>query len=205
MIAGAVVLALVAAGVLFATDFFKKNPFEKAVDEAPFVTQARDVASVGGFVALFTERDAHKWRLAGGHRLERFSLDQSGAVFARLTSGVALNKSTADWGGQGLAVDLPPEFNNHTNGQTLEIGFAARASQANGSSQIDVVYATNQAGNSGWKSFQLGPDFQLYTFTFKVPHVETGYLNGPIVAFTADPQGTGRSVELMGVYVKPVK
>ena len=205
LIAGAVVLALLAAGVLFGTDFFKKNPLGKAADEAPFVTQASEAASRGGFAALFSEQDARRWRLAGGHRLERFSLDQSGAVFARLSSTVALDKTSTDWPAQGLTVIFPREFNNAMAGRTVEVGFAARAAPANGSDVVAVVYATQQAGNSGWKEFKLGADFQLYSFKFKVPKVETAFVNGPIVAISADPTGAGRAVELMGVFVKPAE
>jgi len=47
LIAGAVVLALLIAGVLFGTDFFTKNPFVS--DEAAFLTQANDTPQNGGF------------------------------------------------------------------------------------------------------------------------------------------------------------
>jgi hypothetical protein len=206
LIAGALVLALVAAGVLFGTDFFRKNPFATAPSrESQIMTRITDARIDGvGIAATFAERDAKRWRLAGGHRLERFAMDDGNAVFARLTSGTALDKSSSDWERQGLSLSLPTEFNNRTTDKTIEIGFAARSPQVNGSDVVSVVYATRQAGNSGWQAFPIGRDFQLFKFTYKVPHVEGGYTNEPIITFTSDAQGTGRSVELMGVYVKPI-
>jgi hypothetical protein len=204
LIAGALVLALVAAGVLFGTDFFRKNPFGGS-DEAAFLTEANGAAASGGFAGLFSERDARKWRLANGHRLERFSLDQSGAVFARLTSAAPLDKSSTNWAAQGLTITFPPQLNNATAGQSVEIGLAARSAQTNGSDAITVVYATQQAGNSGWKEFKLNGEFQLFTFKYKVPKLDGAYVNGPIIVITSDAAGAGRSVELVGVYVKPVR
>ena len=203
LIAAAVVLALVAAGVLFGTDFFRKNPFAKGADEATFLTQANEATAAGGFAALFTEHDARQWRLAGGHRLERFSLDQTGAVFARLTSSAPVDKTSTDWEKQGLTVVFPVAFNNATAGKTVEIGFAARSSSANGADKVSILYATRQAGNSSWREFKLGADFQMFTFKYKVPVDDKPYVNGPIVVITSDPAGGGHAVELMGVYVKP--
>src|SRR5262245_59223053 len=127
LVAGAVILALVAAGVLFATDFLTKNPFIS--DEARFLTEAKDAPAAGGVVGLFGEQDSRKWRIAAGHRLERFSLNQEGAVFARLTSTVPLDRSSVDWASQGLTITFPPEFNYATAGRTIEIGLAARSAQ----------------------------------------------------------------------------
>src|ERR1700682_960107 len=82
LIAGAIVLALVAAGVLFGTDFFRKNPFHTPTEEELLVTQITEAASSGGGVAVtFAARDARLWQLAGGHKLERFSLDGGDAGF----------------------------------------------------------------------------------------------------------------------------
>lgn len=203
LIAGAVVLALVLAGILFATDFLTKNPFVS--DEARFLTEANEAPAAGGVAGLFVEQDSRKWRIASGHRLERFSLDQSGAVFARLTSTVPLDRKSVDWAAQGLTITFPPQFNNATAGQTVEIGLAARSAQSNGAASIAVVYATQGQGNSGWKDFKLSGDFQLFTFKFKVPKLPNGYVNGPIIVLSSDPAGGGHAAELMGVYVKPLQ
>ncbi|MBI1213448.1 MAG: hypothetical protein GC190_18455 [Alphaproteobacteria bacterium] len=206
LIAGAVVLALVAAGVLFGTDFFKKNPFsDDSASEAQLLTQLTDLSTSGGYVATFTDGDARKWRLASGHRLERFSLGDQNAVFARLTSSTPMDGQSVDWAKQGLSWMLPLEFNNKANGLKVEIGIVARQSQSNGADSMSVVYATRQAGNSGWRSIPLGPKFALKTFTYTVPKITPGtYSFEPMLAINADPSGSGKSIELLGAYVKIV-
>jgi hypothetical protein len=207
VIAVALVLALAAAGVLFGTDILGKSPFaSNRSREFQVMTRITDARIDGvGIAATFSERDAKRWRLAGGHQLERFAVDDGEVVFARLTSSVALDVNSNNWEQQGLSLSLPAAFGNRTNGQVIEVGFAARAPGANSADAVSVIYATRQAGNSGWKSFRVGKDFQLFKFTFNVPNVQGGYTNEPIIAFTSDPGGTGRAVELIGVYVKPLQ
>jgi hypothetical protein len=203
LIAGAIVLALVAAGVLFGTDFFRKNPFGPS--EKELLAQLNGVTTAGGYAATFADPAASTWRLAQGHRLERFSLNDDGAVFARLTSDVPLNKETWDWATQGLSWSLPVTFNNKSNGKKIEIGIVARQSQANGADALYLAYATHQAGNSGWHKIDLGGSFRLSTFVFDVPKLEPGaYTAQPILVMHADPSGTGKSAEILGAYVKTV-
>ena len=205
LIAGAIVLALVAAGVLFGTDFFRKNPFHTPTEEELLVTQITEAASSGGGVAVtFAARDARLWQLAGGHKLERFSLDGGDAVFARLTSSAPLDPHNFEWPSQGLSVAFPATLNNKSNGLTIEIGIVARRTNARSPGEVAIVYATRQAGNTGWTHLQLTDRFQLKTFTYKVPKVERGYNSTPVLAINADPAGNGGSVEILGVLVRIV-
>ncbi len=211
LIAGAIVLALVAAGVLFGTDFFRKNPLghapsvEATSDDAQMVARMSEIAAGAGFVATFSQKDGNKWLLAQGHRLERFSLDGADVVFARLTSQSPLVRAPTQWESQGLSITLPVEFAQRSNGHRIQVGIVARSAPANGSSELNILYATQQAGNGGWNAIKVSQRFQLQTFDWFVPRVEEGYHSNPIVVVHADAAGEGRAVEILGIYVKIVQ
>ncbi len=201
----AVVLALVAAGVLATTNFFGVDlPFFRP-SEQQLVTRMTEAAAGGGYAVTFVEADAKKWHVGPGHQLEKFTLGQGDATFARLTSSTPLDESTWEWSTQGLSITFPVEFNNLTNGRTIEIGVVARLAQARPTDAISVAYATQQAGNSGWKKIPLGSEFELRKFTFDVPAIGPGtYTKEPILVIHADASGRGRGAEILGVYVKRV-
>jgi hypothetical protein len=200
LIAGAVVLALAAAAAFFWSDI--KRLAGQATEEQ-LVTDLNHAAEGGGYAVTFTQADAGKWQIGEGHRLEKFSVDSGNTAFARVTSGKPLDPNTWEWSTQGLSTMFPVAFNNKTNGGKLQIGVVARSPSTNGSKQISVVYATQQAGNSGWHDFQIGPQFQMYSFTFDVPHRDPGsYTAQPIVVINADRTGAGGAAEVLGIYVK---
>jgi hypothetical protein len=203
----AVLLAAAAAAVLFWTELGNNLGGQSIVgtqqsNEARLVAQMKNAVAGGGFAVTFDTSDAQKWQIAPGHRFERFSVD-GGGVFGRLTSGVPLNSTTWEWSTQGLSTLFPVEFNNNTNGRTIEIGVIARASTTNSTKELSVVYATQQAGNSGWHKLPLTGEFKLQTFTFDVPQIEPGtYTKQPVIVLNADADGTNRSAEVLGVYIK---
>lgn len=202
LIIGAVIVAAAALGVIFFTDLlpgtFQSSPTQK------LVSRMNEIASQGGFAASFSEADARKWLLADGHRFERLSVDSAQAVVGRLSSGVPVDNTPPSWESQGLSVELPVTFAQQWNGKRIEIGIIARTPKANPSDVLNVVYATRQAGNSGWRRFKLAPDFQIYTILFDLPEVATGYQNKPIIVLHSDAAGKGHSVELLGVYARQV-
>lgn len=204
LIAAALVLAAAAIGFFFWADLLRLSGQSSPPSrEGQLVAKMTVAASGGGYAVTFSSGDAAKWQIADGHKLERFSVDGEDVSFARLSSNTPLDAATWEWATQGLSATFPVDFNNQTNGQRVEIGVIARAPSANATGAISVVYATQQAGNSGWRELALGGEFALSTFTFDVPKVEPGsYSKQPIVVINADPTGTGRSAEILGVYVK---
>ncbi|MEQ1863101.1 MAG: hypothetical protein ABL996_00450 [Micropepsaceae bacterium] len=204
LVVGAIVLALAAAGILAATNFLGLDlPFMNP-SEQELVAQMNDVAAQGGLAVTFAGSDAEKWQVAPGQKLEKFSLGGGEAAVARLSSTGTIDISSFEWTKLGLSTTLPATFGQRSNGKRVEIGFVARAAQMNPSAEVSVIYATQQAGNSTWRQFRLSPAFELMTFTFDVPPLEEGYTKDPIVVFHSDATGFGRSVELLGVYVKLV-
>lgn len=207
---GAVVLALIAAGVLVGTDLvklppslspFSPSPSTQSSPETRLMTALNEAAAGGGFAATFAENEVNKWQVTEGHRLERFSLNEPQIVMARLASDVPRRD---DMLLQGLSIELPVEFAQRVNGKRIMVGILARMPQTNGASEVSMVYATRQSGNSGWKPLPLDTQFGLRSFLFDVPQLTEGYTNRPVVVIHADTSGQGRAVEILGIYVKQV-
>jgi hypothetical protein len=199
LIAGAMALVLAAAGAFFWSDIRKAAGFFTA--EEKLVTDLTNAAARGGYSVTFSQTDAKKWRVAAGHRLEKLSLG-SDTVVARLVSASPLDKASFEWPTQGLSVDLPTSLNVRSAGKGLEIGVVARAAAGRPNATMSIVYATRQAGNSGWQTASLGNDFELKQFRYKVPVHESGYTNQPVLVINADASGGGGGIELLGVYIK---
>lgn len=217
LIIGALIFALAAAAVLVwsgvldmpgqaptptpqaATPAAQRPQPPSTSREAQMVIAMTQAAAGGGYAATFSDQDASKWLIAGGHRLERFSLEGRDTILARLSSSdpIAPTKLL-----DGLYVELPEQFTSISNGKKIEIGIVARTAKANSAESFSVIYLTRQAGNSGWQTFSLGPEFELKSIEFDVPLVEGGYNARPIVAIYGDPSGGGKGVELLGLYVK---
>jgi hypothetical protein len=199
-------LALAAVGILVwsGKDVPGLGFLSPPTPEQRLVSDMDNVVSAGGFAASFADNDAGRWRVAEGHRFERLSVDSARAVIGRLSSEVPLNVKPPSWESQGLSIELPASFAQQANGRRLEIGIIARAAQSNTSGVLSAVFATRQAGNSGWRNFKLGPNFQTHQILFDMPALDTGYTAKPIVVVHADAAGKGRSVELIGVFVRLV-
>jgi hypothetical protein len=74
----------------------------------------------------------------------------------------------------------------------------------NPTSEADFVFATRQAGNSGWRKITPTGTFALTTFTYDVPKVAAGYHEPPMIVIHADPSGQGKSIEVFGIYVRQI-
>lgn len=207
LVVGALIFALAAAGVLVWTNVLvipSTPPSTPQTAEQKLMARIAERAAGGGVAVTFAEKDIKRWQLPTGHRLERFSLHDGEAVFARLTSEGPVDNEKPSWAERGLSIPLPVEFNNMTRGRRVEIGIVARSSQSNPSKALLAVYATQEAGNSGWQALGLKPAFELLTFTYDVPAVEA-YSNQPILVIHSDEEGMGKSVEILGAFVKLVK
>jgi hypothetical protein len=217
LLLGALFLVLVAAGALVwtgALDMKRQSaeptgagpalgpPSAPVSPESELVRMMNEAAAGGGFTATFSEQDAHLWKIAAGHQLERFSLDSPNSAVARLSSSTPISTPTVRWEDLGLSVALPLEFSNQHQGSQVEIGIVARSPAQNGSDALNIVFATQQTGNTGWNAIPLTAQFQLHTVRWRVPPAEGGYHARPIVVVHADASGSGRAIELLGVYVK---
>lgn len=199
---GAVVLALMSVGVLVWSNAISLPFFTSYPSNQELMARMTEVSQSGGIAATFSAKDISKWQLPDGHKLERFSLTDAETGFARLTSTGPVDNNRPNWEERGLSLTLPVEFNNRTRGKRLEIGIVARSAQTRPSEALLAVYATRQAGNSGWQELVLQSGFQLTTFTYDVPAIAEEYTNAPILVLHSDRAGAGGSVEILGIYIK---
>lgn len=215
LIIGAVIVAVAALGAIFWTDLLGGKPgsapqapstptVSSGSPEAQLAALMNQIQSTGGHSATFTDEQIRQWSIADGHKLERLALDR-GVVMARLSSSVSREKQFVGWGELGLSWMLPIEFANAANGKEIEIGVVARSAQNNPSPVLSAIYATQQAGNSDWRELSLTPAFSLLKFTYQVPSIAEGYRMAPVLVLQADAEGRGRSVEVLGAYVKIIQ
>ena len=167
------------------------------------LAQALNAAKKDGVVVTLANEHVKYWRVATGHELRRFAVAGEQTTFVTLTSRKKLNNRSAKWSERGASVELPLSFNNKTMGGRVEIGVIARRSQPSGAAFLSLVYATQQAGNSGWRKIKLTSEFALSTISYDVPRVAGRYRHPPIVVLNADPAGSGRAVDLLALYVRP--
>src|SRR5262245_36700046 len=123
---GILAFALLAVAIVVATDSFGLRITRAPSPEAELVIRMNDVAGAG-IAVTFGHTDANRWQIAGGHRREKFTMNQGDAVVARLTSMAPIDPASFEWPSQGLSVSFPPELSNKSNGRTIEIGIMARA------------------------------------------------------------------------------
>ena len=81
LIAGAVLLSVVAAGAFFWSDIAK---LAGLASEEQLVTDLKSAAAGGGYAVTFAQADGSKWQVSDGHRFEKFSVDSGKTSFARL-------------------------------------------------------------------------------------------------------------------------
>ncbi len=207
----ALVLAAIAAAIVY-TSGALNNP-STVIETSPrspsnppasgFQQIMSEVKSVGGVALTFANTDAANWRVGDANRLERFKINGSDVAFSRITTGQPLDVESTNWASQGVSATFSVDFNNFTNGKKVEVGILAKAAASNPVKKMYAIYATQQAGNSGWREIVLGDEFAVHTFQFDVPVVtEPGYTNPPILVVRAS---NGQAIELLGVYVKLAK
>lgn len=64
---------------------------------------------------------------------------------------------------------LAPDIEVAFSAQPLLITLRARAAPENGAPSVEMNYLAGPEGQSGWQRFELGPEFQDYSFTYKTP------------------------------------
>lgn len=204
-IAIAIALALAAAGFFVWTTYFSKGegqtvPIPQA-ENIDWSQRMKELAGADGIVASFGDNHLDFWAVTDAHKLERFRISGTENVFARLSSTLPLDPENRL---SGLQLKLPLSWAQKVNGRRIEIGVLARQPMTNSANDISMLYATLQAGNSGWQTLQLNRTFAILRFTYDVPAVETGYTSEPTLVLRSDQVGADKAVELVGVYLKLV-
>lgn len=209
LVVGALIFALAAAGVLVWTNAVDLSgtginldkPAREQSNETNWALTMTQLATPDGMAFSFANNDLAAWSVTEAHRIERFSFGGTSQTLARLSSTLPLDPENRL---SGLQLKLPIAWAERANGKKIEIGIVARQPQTNAAQDVSVLYATLQAGNSGWHTLKLTTDFEVHKFTFDVPAVETGYTAQPVIIVRSDTAGGDKAVELVGLYVKPL-
>ncbi len=64
---------------------------------------------------------------------------------------------------------LAPDLETVFSGRELRISVRVRSTAQDGATQFELNYFAGPEGQSGWRRFQLGPNFQNFSFEFTVP------------------------------------
>ena len=67
-----------------------------------------------------------------------------------------------------LAADIETQF----SGMTVRVTVRARPTDDGGAMQLAANYSAGRVGESGWKIFDLKPEFSDFTFDYDVPRIE---------------------------------
>ncbi|MFT5775825.1 hypothetical protein [Hyphomonas sp.] len=67
-----------------------------------------------------------------------------------------------------LAADIEAQF----SGMTVRITVRARPADDRGAMQIAMNYSAGRVGESGWRVFDLKPEFSDFSFDYDVPRIE---------------------------------
>lgn len=84
---------------------------------------------------------------------------------------VTISNTSARTDQSGLlpSVTISSEIEEKLSGKTIEVSISARASAGATAAQLEAIYYTVGVGNSGPRTFPLGPDYSDVTFTYDVP------------------------------------
>jgi len=64
-----------------------------------------------------------------------------------------------------LAADIEVQF----SGYEVEVLITAKPGERRGATQMQANYSTGRDGESGWQVFDLKPDWETFSFTYRVP------------------------------------
>ncbi|MEL6956119.1 MAG: hypothetical protein AAFO88_05710 [Pseudomonadota bacterium] len=64
-----------------------------------------------------------------------------------------------------LAADIEVQF----SGFEVEVLITAKPGESRGATQMQANYSTGRDGESGWQVFNLRPDWETFSFTYRVP------------------------------------
>jgi len=87
---------------------------------------------------------------------------------AYITASAHLSRDVAP-PSAGVFAPLGSDYERVFAGQALRMTLTARQGEVNPSKDFRMGYFTAGAGDSGWKRFDLSPEFQDYSFNFTPP------------------------------------
>lgn len=97
----------------------------------------------------------------------------------------------------GISFTLPPEIERQASGKTATITIVGTSEKK---TAIQIAYSTNEVGNTGWRTLEVGGASDSQPFTFRVPPA-VNYM-GDFIGILPDPQGSGNAILLEAIRLK---
>jgi len=137
-----------------------------------------------------------------GKNLEAWNTQNNNTI-AEHSQGLLITSAVVDAlsGGttQGVYTVLSTEYEKAFSGQHVIVTVVARQADENGTEKFAVAYSTNEVGNSGWRYFDAGNNFESYSFEYDVPVMNKGYSD--FVGIWPDVSGSGKGLVVQSLTV----
>jgi hypothetical protein len=130
-----------------------------------------------------------------GGMIARSSRIADGKTVLHLSGGDAAAAPIGHTG--GLSIRLPDSMEVAASGKRVRVSVIARAPLGH-AAEFSVAYSTNEVGNSGWRKFTAGKQFEAKSFEFDVPPMKEG--RGDFVGILPGP-GSAVEIETLKVEV----
>lgn len=122
---------------------------------------------------------------------------QTTSTGLRLVGGIG---DSAGFKTSGVAIELSPKLEREFQGKDIAVSVIARAIGEEPVA-MGIAYSTNDQGNSGWKTYDLTSEFEVYSLEYTVPMIVAGRMDyigfGPVPAPIGLPE-----IEVLAVGVK---
>jgi hypothetical protein len=158
-------------------------PSETPPDETPAATALADDA-ISDVVYDFGTADAARFIAPAGftadHRPDEGFVRLSGHVEGALSSGRP-----------GVHLTIPSQTETAFAGREIIVEMLARLDMPG---RIEIAYSAGDAGDSGWRSFDLGTAYDRVAMRYTVPADMDGGMD--YLGFLPDPDATGQTLDI---------
>ncbi|GHA96171.1 hypothetical protein GCM10009069_18950 [Algimonas arctica] len=148
---------------------------------------------------------AEGWELSGPDlNALTISPGSNGAYVDEDGGYIQLSQFTPDGEGPasiGVFATLGPAHERAFAGRPLRLTFRARAGRINPLKKFEVAYYPMEGAPSGWTSFELSPDWQVYTVNYSPPIIDA-MANVDLIAIFPGRAGESKTVDLSLIKVE---
>lgn len=148
---------------------------------------------------------AEGWQISGiDLNALTISPGSNGAFIADDGGYIQLSQFTPDGEGPasiGVFATLGPVHERAFAGRLLRLTFRARAGRINPLKEFDVAYYPMEGPASGWNTFELGPDWQDYSFDY-TPPIIAAEDNVDLIALFPGRAGENETIDLASITVE---
>jgi hypothetical protein len=106
-----------------------------------------------------------------------------GRRILRLSDGNVDASSAGKTG--GFSIRVPDAFERLASGRNIRVRVMARAAQGAAAARFAIAYSTNEVGNSGWRWFNVTPQWSIVEMSYSVPQMKNG--NGDFIGLLPEP------------------